>query len=274
MFINIIYYYLFIYFNQQGQVDIYTDLRDAKAKLGIDFELMEEREKKRSKMPKTNIVCKFFLEAVKHKVYGWKWHCPNGDDCHYKHCLPKDYIIKTLQGQVQEEMTFEEFHDLEEKIDEERERVAINGTKVTEKTLEEWLEKRKKEREKNGGVKKMDLMKKLKTGKELFMNNKDTYKDDENADDDVYENQGNVLDEDNKNIQDEEWFKSNYNKDENKYEGNTNNNNNNNKEDVKVDEDLFKDEGNLDDLDLDDEGQGEGEGEGNDDENNQDEEEK
>jgi hypothetical protein len=211
-------------------------LREAKAKLGIDFELMEERESKRSKLPKTDIVCKFFLDSIKNKVYGWKWQCPNGDDCHYKHCLPKDYVIKSLRSDNQEEMTFEEFHDLEEKIDAERERVAETGTKVTEKTLKEWNEKRKREKEKLGGVKKNnDLLKKLKTGRELWTTSNTEFQDDENADDEVYKNEDNQLDEETKTLQDQLWGK-----DEDKKEEN-------NEETVKVDEDLFKDD--LDDLD-------------------------
>lgn len=43
---------------------------------------------------RSKIVCKFFLEAVEKDKYGWKWHCPNGDTCKYKHCLPPGYILK------------------------------------------------------------------------------------------------------------------------------------------------------------------------------------
>lgn len=192
---------------------------------------MEQREAKRSKMPKTDIVCKFFLDAVKSKVYGFKWQCPNGDECHYKHCLPKDYVIKTLQGKIEEEMTIDEFHDLEEKIDAERERISVNGTKVTEKTLFEWLERRKAEKERSGTNKKAELLKKLKTGKELFIQNTEIYQDDENADDDVYENQENQIEEETKNLQNQLWGKE---------------------ETTEIDKDLFKEEGNLDDIDLED----------------------
>lgn len=195
---------------------------------------MEEREAKRSKLPKTEIVCKFFLDAVKNKVYGYKWQCPNGDECHYRHCLPKDYVIKTLQGKVQEEMTIEEYQDLEETIDKERERLAVNGTKVTDDTFKEWKEKRLKNKGIDPRKKKDDLMKKLKTGRELFNENKDTYKDDDNADDDVYENECNQLEEETRNLQDELWGK----KEE--------------KTEVKVDAELFQDDGDLDNLDIDD----------------------
>lgn len=197
---------------------------------------MEQREAKRSKVPKSNIVCKFFLEAIKNKVYGLKWQCPNGDDCHYKHCLPKDFVIKSLNKDNQEDMTFEEFHDLEEKIDAERERVALNGTKVTEFTLADWLEKRKIEKEKSYGHKKLELLKKLKTGRELFNTNKDDFKDDENADDDVYIREDNQLEDETQNLQAQLWGKE---------EATV-------KEDVKVDENLFnaEDVGDLDDVNL------------------------
>jgi hypothetical protein len=210
-------------------------LREAKVKLGIDFELMEQREAKRSKMPKTDIVCKYFLDAVKIRIYGYKWQCPNGDECHYKHCLPKDYIIKTLQEKTEEEMTIEEFHDLEEKIDVERERLSLTGTKLTDKTFMQWKDRRLKEKEKTLGYdKKAELLKKLKTGRELFIQNNDAYIDDENADDDVYENQNNELEEETKALQQELW--------------NT---------EVKVDTELFKEEGDLDEVNLEEENEDE-----------------
>jgi len=204
--------------------------------------MMEAAENKRSKKAKTDIVCKFFLDAIKNKVYGLKWKCPNGDECHYKHCLPKDYVIKTLKGQIQEEMTFEEFHDLEEKIDAERERVSVNGTKVTEETLKIWLDKRRKDKEKTGDVKKKELMAKLKTGRELFTSDNANFQDDENADDDVYENENNQWEEETNKLQKELWGVKEENEDKEK-------------EEVEVDKDLFNaDEGgDLDNLDLDDE---------------------
>lgn len=32
----------------------------------------------------TDIVCKFFLNALEHSRYGWKWVCPNGMACIYR----------------------------------------------------------------------------------------------------------------------------------------------------------------------------------------------
>jgi hypothetical protein len=207
--------------------------------------MMEQKEAKRSKLPKTEIVCKFFLDAIKNKVYGWKWNCPNGDECHYKHCLPKDYIIKTLQGKIQEDMTFDEFMDLEENIDMERERVAVNGTKVNEKTFREWCEKRAQNKILNPNAKKAELLKKLKTGRELFDANKELIQDDDNADDEVYQNEGNQLEEETKNIQEFLW-NNKIEEEEKEEEGGED------KEEVKVDEELFNNEGDLDNVDLED----------------------
>ena len=43
---------------------------------------------------KTDKICKHFIEAVEKKVYGWLWVCPNGHECIFRHCLPKDYVFK------------------------------------------------------------------------------------------------------------------------------------------------------------------------------------
>lgn len=49
-------------------------------------------------------VCKFFLEAVEKKQYGWFWSCPNGSTCHYRHALPPGYILKSqMKALLQEE---------------------------------------------------------------------------------------------------------------------------------------------------------------------------
>jgi hypothetical protein len=39
----------------------------------------------------TDIVCRFFLDAVEKKQYGWFWTCPNGESCGWwgdSQCLP------------------------------------------------------------------------------------------------------------------------------------------------------------------------------------------
>ena len=237
----------------QGTFDIYTDLRDAKKTMSVEFEvnkIAEQKEKKRGKVP-SNIVCKFFLDAVKKKLYGWKWECPNGDDCHYRHSLPEGYILVTAK-EKQEDMTSEEYMNLEAQIDEERARISVNGTKVNEKTFLEWKRKRDEFR-KQEAAERIEQEKKLHeksklTGVQLFKKQAELFKDDEDAQDLKEEQEkekierqkegeevgpdkdqmlGGIIDKDEEDVKDVE----------------------NGIKDVKINEDLFKEDANLDELD-------------------------
>jgi len=57
-------------------------------------------------------VCKYFLDAVEKKQYGWFWVCPNGGNCHYRHALPPGYVLKSqmkaLLEEESEKITIEE----------------------------------------------------------------------------------------------------------------------------------------------------------------------
>jgi len=49
-------------------------------------------------------VCKYFLDAVEKKQYGWFWECPNGGkNCHYRHALPPGYVLKSQMKALLEE---------------------------------------------------------------------------------------------------------------------------------------------------------------------------
>lgn len=47
-----------------------------------DQEKLEQVVKSKQGNPKTttDIVCKFFLEAIENQKYGWFWECPNGGE--------------------------------------------------------------------------------------------------------------------------------------------------------------------------------------------------
>jgi len=37
-------------------------------------------------MPEDTIItCQDFLKAVEDECYGWRWECPNGPKCRYRH---------------------------------------------------------------------------------------------------------------------------------------------------------------------------------------------
>jgi hypothetical protein len=63
----------------------------------------------------TDIVCKYFLEAIENQKYGWFWECPNGlKDCKYRHALPPGFVLKSKkQDEIKEEFSLEEFLETE-----------------------------------------------------------------------------------------------------------------------------------------------------------------
>jgi hypothetical protein len=135
---------------------------------------------------------------VQRKIYGYKWECPNGDDCHYKHCLPKGFIIQTAKDRMQEEMSIEDYMNLEESIDIERDRIGKIGTSVNDQTFAEWKKNRDAFRAK--GKEEVQKNKKVQTGIELFKNSSNLFKDDENAADDIV-NEENQLEDTNTNTE-------------------------------------------------------------------------
>lgn len=120
----------------------------------------------------TEIVCKFFLEAIENKKYGWFWECPNGGDkCKYRHALPPGYILKTKETEEErrrrEEDEKENAISLEEFLETERHNLGSNLTKVTLETFNAWKTKVKKQAEeaaKESEKRKRDAFAKQKAG--------------------------------------------------------------------------------------------------------------
>jgi len=92
---------------KSAKKDIYSDSRDAAAAQAAEDEKKNDTmdkwdEEKLRKVvlskhgnPRTTTdkVCKYFIEAVENKKYGWFWVCPNGGDkCMYRHALPPGYV--------------------------------------------------------------------------------------------------------------------------------------------------------------------------------------
>lgn len=96
-------------------------------------------KKLKGKLPPTTIVCKYFLDAIENSVYGWFWSCPSGEDCHYRHCLPPGFVLKTKADKEREKNADEDEEEetLEEKI--EAQRKALDLSKCTPITLELFL---------------------------------------------------------------------------------------------------------------------------------------
>jgi len=189
----------------------------------------------------SNIVCKFFIDAVQRKQYGYKWDCPNGDECHYKHCLPEGYIMTSKNDRMQEEMTMEEYYNLEENIDEEREVIGKNGTPVNDITFAEWKQKRDEFRQKG---KDLDEKKKKKeTGMQLFRNQANIFKDDENAEGNIEREDDNQLEDDTKDN-----TRKNTGMNDLRTENEIMDDLDNDLKGVKINAELFQEDENLDDL--------------------------
>lgn len=78
--------------------------------------LEEVVQSKSQKQPPTDIVCKYFLEAIESSKYGWFWECPNGGtSCKYRHALPPGFVLKSKNNKAdeKEEISLEEFLESE-----------------------------------------------------------------------------------------------------------------------------------------------------------------
>ncbi|KAL8445033.1 hypothetical protein Emed_005918 [Eimeria media] len=117
----------------EQKIDLYVDQREQNGSgfaEGVDLE--------------TAIVCKFFLEAVEKKQYGWFWVCPNGGDaCKYRHCLPQGYVLK---GEDEVDVVEEEEEPIEEVVERQRQELPPGGTPVTAETFAAWKAKKESER--------------------------------------------------------------------------------------------------------------------------------
>ncbi|XP_004084741.1 zinc finger CCCH domain-containing protein 15 [Oryzias latipes] len=150
-----------------------------------------EAEKKKAK---TQIVCKYFLDAIENNKYGWFWVCPaNGDTCMYRHALPPGFVLKKDKKKEEKE----EEISLEELIENER---AALGPNVTRITLESFLAWKKRKRQEKVDKAREEMEKKkadFKAGKSLVVSGREVFEfhpelvddDDDEADDTRYANE-------------------------------------------------------------------------------------
>eukprot|EP00210_Caulerpa_lentillifera_P000495 g478.t1 len=156
-----------------AKIDLYTDRRDEEENMeDWDQEKLEQVVEQKhgvenKKSNKTTIVCKFFLEAVERKKYGWFWKCPNGNECIYRHCLPPGYVLKSQIAELLEEETQKE--DVSEAIEAERQKVdAI--TRITEEVFKEWHAQKVKTKEEIKQKKAAERIQKgILNGREIFL---------------------------------------------------------------------------------------------------------
>lgn len=149
------------------QIDLYVDQREQKKQETMedwDQEKLEEVIKTKhgaSQAKPTEIVCKYFVDALEKRQYGWFWNCPNnGDNCKYRHCLPPGYVLK--RDLPKEEIDEDDVEPIEEVIERERAKLKGEGTKVTLETFLAW--KKKKEEQRRDAVEAARLAEQKKSG--------------------------------------------------------------------------------------------------------------
>ncbi|XP_068100974.1 zinc finger CCCH domain-containing protein 15 [Hyperolius riggenbachi] len=147
-----------------------------------------EAEKKK---PKTQIVCKFFLEAIENNKYGWFWVCPGGGDtCMYRHALPPGFVLKKDKKKEEKDDEI----SLEDLIEKERAALGPNVTRITLESFLAWKKRKRQDRiikaEEEMERRKADF----KAGKSLGISGREVFEfrpelvddDDEEADDTQY----------------------------------------------------------------------------------------
>ncbi|KAI0052313.1 hypothetical protein FA95DRAFT_1483671 [Auriscalpium vulgare] len=91
----------------------------------------------------TDIVCKFFIEAIELQKYlfGWFWDCPNGEACQYRHALPPGFVLKS-QRKAAEDAEKANAITIEEFLETERHKLGPNLTPVTPESFAKWKQTR------------------------------------------------------------------------------------------------------------------------------------
>ncbi|XVF55406.1 hypothetical protein PTKIN_Ptkin06aG0033600 [Pterospermum kingtungense] len=166
------------------KIDIYSDKRDKETMEDWDQETLEKVVESKTKEYKqnkpTDIVCKYFLEAVEKKQYGWFWVCPNGGkDCHYRHALPPGYVLKSQMKALIEEES--EKTPIEDEIENQRAKITTS-TPMTPELFMAWKKKKIAERDESLAAQMAERAKNDRmSGRELFTSDASLFVDEAEA---------------------------------------------------------------------------------------------
>ncbi|KAG1454462.1 hypothetical protein G6F56_007313 [Rhizopus delemar] len=153
--------------------DLYTDNRAEDTMDKWDQEKLEQVvQSKSGKQPPTDIVCKFFLEAIESNKYGWFWECPNGGvTCKYRHALPPGFVLKSKQNKEEEkeEISIEDFLEIE------RHKLGPNQTPVTLESFKEWKKNRVDRKEADESAARKQKETRIKAGRSQGMSGRDLF---------------------------------------------------------------------------------------------------
>jgi len=172
---------------------VYVDMRDDENMENWDEEKLKEVVAKKHaeadmKKPKTDIICKFFIDALEKNKYGWFWECPNGEKCFYRHALPPGFV---LNKDKKKEEKLEEI-SIEELVEKERISLGSKLTKVTLETFLAWKKRKLKERIENNMEEEARKKAEFKAGRSIGLSGREMFTfrpemaiDDQTEDDEV-----------------------------------------------------------------------------------------
>ncbi|XP_058792624.1 zinc finger CCCH domain-containing protein 15 homolog isoform X2 [Phymastichus coffea] len=106
-------------------------------------QVVEKKHGSGGNRPTTDIICKYFLEAVEKSKYGWFWECPSGQKCIYRHALPPGFVLKK---DIKKEDKKDEI-SLEDLIEKERANLGPTQTRITLETFLAWKKRKLKEKQ-------------------------------------------------------------------------------------------------------------------------------
>jgi len=195
-------------------VDVREDDKDGTSEDWTEEKLKEVIEKKHaeanSKKTKTEIICKFFLDAVEKNKYGWFWECPQKEACIYRHALPPGFQLKKDKKKEDKKDEI----SLEDLIERERAALGHSQTKVTLVSFLAWKKRKLREKEESNikeNAKKKEAYKAGRSvgisGREMFTFNPDMAREDDFEEGDEAFDTTNLPDDDNEHGEDGSMFR-------------------------------------------------------------------
>lgn len=158
---------------------VYVDLRDEKdgGMEGWDDETLRDAVEKKhgaanKAKPPTDIICKFFIEALEHSKYGWFWECPNGGSkCHYRHALPPGFVLKKDKKKADNKPAIA----MEELVEVERSKLPHDLPKLTLESFLQWKKRKIEERKAKLAKEEADKKAEFKAGRNVGLSGRDMF---------------------------------------------------------------------------------------------------
>lgn len=158
---------------------VYVDMRDEKDGGMENWDeqtLRDAVEKKHGATnktkPPTDIICKFFIEALEKEKYGWFWECPNGGvKCHYRHALPPGFVLQKDKKKADNKPAIA----MEELVEVERSRLPHDLPKLTLESFLQWKKRKIEERRAQAAQDEAKKKAEFKAGRNIGLSGRDMF---------------------------------------------------------------------------------------------------